>query len=397
MSPIRDPEDRALRRMERAVARERDTGAGGKPAGTGIRRPEPAGEAPPARVPPDAWLDEEALERLPTREKHGGRRAEAAQRRAGRLHVAPADAPALSPKPASVVAVTRGQCEIELAGGEVAVAHLPKALALRQQTEIAVGDRVLVERRPSGALAVARLLPRATRLSRPDPYYAQRERVLAANLDLALVVASLRRPALSPGLIDRFLVALAHGGVPAAIAVNKADLLAGPRDGDPELGLLDPYRALGLPVILCSARTGEGMAELAALLAGRLVAFVGHSGVGKSSLLNALAPEAAAAVGEISEGVRRGRHTTARARVYRLSGGARVVDTPGIREFGLWKLTPAELARYFDEFESHSGGCHFANCSHTHEPRCAVREAAHRGELPRYETYLRMLASLAAV
>jgi ribosome biogenesis GTPase len=390
--------------MARAMARQPrpgDPGAEQPPAPGQRRRPGAEQNAVPPPVRPDDGLDEEALERLPKREKHGGRRSEAAQRRIGRLRTGgasalPTGASDVLPDPASVVAVSRGQCEVELAGGEIAVAHLPKALALRQQSEIAVGDRVLVERRPSGALAVARLLPRATHLSRPDPYYALRERVLVANLDLAVVVASLRRPALSPGLLDRFLVALAHGGVPAAIAVNKADLLEGAREDDPELARLAPYLALGLPVVLCSSRTGEGIPELAALLAGKVVAFVGHSGVGKSSLLNALAPGAAAAVGDLSEGVRRGRHTTARARVYRLPGGTRVVDTPGIREFGLWKMTPGELARYFDEFAPFAAGCHFADCTHVHEPRCAVRAAAGGGELPRYETYLRILASLGA-
>jgi ribosome biogenesis GTPase len=399
VSPIRDPKDRSLRRQERAVDRsraERETG----PPGTGAPRHRPAAEAEaPLRPPADGGLDEEALDRLPTRGKHGGRRSDSERRRIGRLRVAdagalPAAAEELLPDPATVVAVTRGQCEVEIGAGEVAVAHLPKALALQQQSELAVGDRVLLERRRSGALAVARLLPRASRLSRPDPYYAHRERVLAANLDLALIVASLRRPPLVPGLIDRFLVALAWGEVPAAIAVNKVDLVERPRDSDEEVARLAPYRALGLPVVLCSARSGEGLAELSALLAGRLVAFVGHSGAGKSSLLNALSPAAGAAVGEISEGVRRGRHTTARARIYPLPGGARVVDTPGIREFGLWQMSADELARYFEEFAPIAAGCRFADCTHVHEPRCAVRDAAERGELPRYATYLRMLASL---
>lgn len=395
MSPIRDPDDPAIRRMARAVARGRAKAAAppaaraGPAAGT-------ASEPPP--VPAD-WLDEEALERLPTRTRHGGRRSEAAARRLGRLRAGDAGAPPAAagvrlPDPAAVLAVTRGQCDVALASGELAVAHLPKALALQQQSELAVGDRVLLERRDSGALVVAGLLPRTSRLSRPDPYYAHRERVLVANLDLAVVVGSVRRPPFSPGLIDRFLVALAHGRVPAALAVNKADLLEAPRPDDSELALIAPYRDLGVPVLLCSARSGAGLAELAALLAGKLVAFVGHSGVGKSSLLNALAPEAAATVGELSAGVRRGRHTTARARVYTLPGGARVVDTPGIREFGLWQMGAAELAGYFDEFAPVAAGCRFANCTHAHEPSCAVRAAAARGELPRYATYLRILASL---
>jgi ribosome biogenesis GTPase len=274
------------------------------------------------------------------------------------------------------------------------VAHLPKTLTLHQQSEIAVGDRVQLERRSSGALAVARLLPRTSRLSRPDPFYAHRERVLVANLDLAIVVTSVRRPVFVPGLVDRFLVALAHGDVPAALAVNKVDLVAEPRDADPEISALRPYFELDLPLVLCSAVTGEGIDRLRGLLAGRTAALVGHSGVGKSSLLNLLAPGSEAAVGEVSADHRHGRHTTTRARVYRLDDGTRLVDTPGLREFGLWRMSARELSAYFDEFAELAPGCRFADCTHDHEPRCAVRGAAERGELPRYETYRRILDSL---
>jgi len=369
--------------------------AEGPPARAGDRD---SGPGPRPRVDATVSLEEE-FERLPKRERHGGRRSEAAARRLGRLRaedradVASASAERI-PAPATVTAVTRGQCEVELEDGGAAVAYLPKALADLQQSEVAVGDRVVLERRPSGALAVASLLPRRSRLSRPDPFHAHRERVVAANVDLAVIVTALRKPVLSTGLVDRYLVALAHGGVPAAIVANKSDLVDEPRDRDPELLQLAPYRQLGIPLILASARTAEGIDELRALIAGRTVVFVGHSGVGKSSLLNALEPEAAAEVGEVSETHRKGRHTTTRSRIYRLPGGSRVVDTPGIREFGLWQLSPRELAAYFDELAPLAVGCRFSDCSHVHEPACAVRAAAERGELPRYATYLRILESL---
>ncbi len=391
MRPVRDPKDGGVGRK----------GVGKRVAGEAVSSALDAGQPGAPGAPThegESALDED-FESLPKRERHGGRRSEAVRRRVDRLRApdgarAVESPEAIPTEQASVVATQRGRCEVELPSGEFAVAHLPKALAQSQQSDVAVGDRVLLERRPSGELAVANLLPRSSRLSRPDPFYAHRERVIAANLDLAVVVTSIRRPPLAIGLLDRFLVALAHGGVAAAIAVNKIDLADARRDRDPELVELEPYRSLGMPLVACSTKTGEGLEELRALLAGRTVVFVGHSGVGKSSLLNALAPEFAAEVGEVSEAHARGRHTTTRARVYRLPEGTRIIDTPGIREFGLWKMTARELATYFDEFLAVAADCRFADCTHTHEPKCAVRSAGERGDLPRYATYLRILASL---
>ena len=366
-----------------------------------------AGGNPPP-LPRLAGLDEEELELLPSRERHGGRRSESVGRRVEKLRGGGDSSTQRSatdrapgeplPGEALVVAITRGQCEIEL-DGEPMICHLPKALVLAQKSELAVGDRIEVARRPAGDLVAARILERTNRLSRPDPFLAHRERVLAANVDLAIVVVAIRKPPLSVGLVDRFLVALAHGGVAAAIAVNKIDLAAPDAATDPELEALAPYARLGVPVVRCSARTGEGISELRALVAGRTVVFVGHSGVGKSSLLKAVAPEFEVRVNEVSNLNDKGRHTTTRARIYRLDDGVtRIVDTPGIREFGLWKMTPGELASYFDELADLAPGCRFSNCTHSHEPDCAVRAAAEAGHLEghRYATYLRILESLAA-
>jgi ribosome biogenesis GTPase len=344
--------------------------------------------------------DEEALELLPGRERHGGRRSEEIGRRAAQLQEGDTERAAgaaqdLLPGEAMVVAITRGQCEVEL-DGETLVCHLPKALTEAQRSELAVGDRLRVARRPAGDLVAAQVLPRANRLSRPDPFLGHRERVLAANLDLAVVVVSLRKPPLTVGLVDRFLVALAHGGVPAAIAVNKVDL-ADDAASDPELLQLASYERLGVPVVRCSVRSGSGIDELARLLAGRTAVFVGHSGVGKSSLLRAIAPDFDVQVGEVSTGNARGRHTTSRSRVYRLPDGVtRIVDTPGIREFGLWRMTPRDLGSYFDDLAELAPDCRFTDCSHTHEPGCAVRLAVEENRLDpeRYATYARILASL---
>ena len=395
--------DRQLKRYLRDLAkkeaaeadRQRRKEARAKQAAAGAPPPKP-------RLAVEDWESDE-LAALPSREKHGRRRGESIGKLVERLKAEAADAPppgapdAELAEPGLVVAITRGQCEVEV-GGETLICHLPKALSLTQQSELAVGDRVQLARRSGGELVAAQILPRGSRLSRPDPFLAHRERVVAANIDLAVVVASLRKPPLSTGLVDRYLVALAHGGVDAVLAVNKADLAVEPRAEDPEVVLLEPYRGLGVPIVYCSTRTGEGIAELGRLLAGKTAVFVGHSGVGKSSLLAALSPGLEVRVAEVSRVDHKGRHTTTRARVYRLAGGTRIIDTPGIREFGLWQMGARELALYFDEFESLAVGCRFNDCSHSHEPRCAVRDAAERGEIApeRYATYLRILESLAA-
>ena len=397
MSPVRDPRERSLRRMLRdgAAAAAEEAAGGRKPAArTGE---DPVGDSSARPKIDRAALSDEDLDRLPLREVRRGRRDAPARRRLARLRQAPAApaAPAGTGGEAVVVALSRGWAEVEDDDGARDLVQLPKALGRARGSELAVGDRVRLERR-AGETVLAGLLPRASRLSRPDPLLAHHERILVANVDLAVVVASVRRPQLAPGLIDRFLVALAHGGVAPAIVVNKIDLVPEPRAADAELSRIEPYRALDLPILVCSTRTGEGIDELRDLLAGRWAAFVGHSGVGKSSLLNALAPSAAAAVGETDAKVGRGRHTTSRARIYRLPGGGRVVDTPGIREFGLWKLTAGELSSYFADLAALAPGCRFANCTHSHEPACAVAAAADAGRLDRdrYATYLRILRSL---
>jgi ribosome biogenesis GTPase len=402
VSPIRDPGSRAARRLTRLAARLLDPDRSDEES---AKKSSPRRRPARARAPEDRpKLDhsepqDEEWEELPKREKHG-RRGPGARRRPA------ATPPESAPIPSEdgslqaevtglVVATTRGPCEIELTDGARVTAHLPKALARADRSTVTVGDRVRVVRRASGELVVSSVLPRTSRLSRPDPFHAHRERVLVANLELAIVVTSIRNPPIATGLIDRFLVALRHGGVDAAIAVNKIDL-ADDRAVDDELETLRVYTDIGVPVALCSAKTGLGLKRLRSWISGRVVALVGHSGVGKSSLLNALAPNEAAPVGEVARKAQRGRHTTSNARVYRLEDSTRIVDTPGIREFGLWNLTAGELAAYFDEFAPFAERCRFANCSHQHEPKCAVRHAAESGVLSneRFATYLRILASL---
>jgi ribosome biogenesis GTPase len=222
--------------------------------------------------------------------------------------------------------------------------------------------------------------------------------VVAANIDAVVIVVSVRSPPLHPRLIDRYLVAIEHGGAGPIIAVNKADLL-GPADLATELRKLDPYRAAGIPVVVCRAQpeTGEREIEpLRALLAGKACAFVGHSGVGKSSLANALAPGLALATGVVRSQDLRGRHTTTASTMHHAPGGIRVIDTPGVRFFGLADVTPDELRWMFPEFLPFAPSCHFTDCTHDHEPDCAVKAAVAAGQIApvRHETYLRLLEEL---
>ncbi|MEQ8770210.1 MAG: ribosome small subunit-dependent GTPase A [Phycisphaerales bacterium] len=355
--------------------------------------------------------------------------------------------------------------------------RLPADLAGRQQTELCVGDRVAYEvpeddRREQPS--ITHVLQRKTVLARRDPATRQRQ-AIAANVDAVVVVVSVVSPPLHPRLIDRYLLAIEDSWVERAgrhaddpdpaqaiIAVNKLDLLERAPESEraEELAKLEPYKHLGVPIVMCCASDGRGMDELRGLLAGKTVAFVGHSGVGKSSLTNALDERLGIRVGEVGTAANRGRHTTTSAQLHEIvppspPGGRRwpgeagsdegderapgasatektphpgplpegereespsrglqparsdgptappgtfwVIDTPGIRFFGLDELTPAELRDSMPEFRRLRQGCKFNDCTHTHEPGCAVKENLGKpgGVHPeRYETYLRLLEEI---
>ena len=343
------------------------------------------------------WVEEES-EQIPKHSGHGRRRSAGLRHEVDRLQRLAGPVEREAPRRrALVIAVSRGACTVDLDGTAVVCALHPRLAGL-QRSEITTGDEVEIELRPgANPLAVA-VVPRRSVLSRPDPHAREVERVVVANVDDVVVVVSLRRPPLRTGLVDRYLVAVARGGAEALLAVNKVDLAGSDRAGDPELAALADYAALELPIVLCSAATGEGIDELRRRLDGRTAAFVGHSGVGKSSLLNALAPELGLATGEVSSARPVGRHTTRQATLHRLAGGARVIDTPGIRELGFSRLAPHELVGFFTDFAPHASRCRYSDCSHTHEPACAVRRAVDAAEIApaRYAAYRRILSSLAA-
>lgn len=258
---------------------------------------------------------------------------------------------------------------------------------------VVVGDHVTVEFSGDGA-AVADVAPRAATISRRDPSQPRREQVLVANVDAVLVVASAAQPDLTPRLIDRFLVAAESRGIGAAIAINKIDL--DPGQGYAEVAAV--YRDLGYDVFACSAVSGAGLEPIRTWLTGQTTSMFGHSGVGKSTLANALDPSLELRTGEVHEGTGKGMHTTTTVSLLRLPWGGYVVDTPGIREFGLWKMEPTDLGIWFREIAARTDACRFNDCVHVAEPGCAVKAAVEAGTIVpwRYESYLSILESLRA-
>ncbi len=256
---------------------------------------------------------------------------------------------------------------------------------------LAPGDRVLVEIAPDGNGVVRGIGERHTALVRHAGVHGQLNRqIIAANVEMLVIVAAATHPPFCPGLIDRFLIVAQLGGVTPMLCVNKMDLV------DAEPAEVAHYRELGLTICNTSCKIGEGINHLRDVLHGKTSVFAGHSGVGKSSLLNCLDPELRALTREVSEATRRGRHATTASKLYQLAGAIRVIDTPGIRTLGLWDVSPETLAFYFPEMVERGAVCKFRNCTHIHEPGCGVRAAVDAGDIAwaRYDSYKRIRAAL---
>jgi ribosome biogenesis GTPase len=230
-------------------------------------------------------------------------------------------------------------------------------------------------------------------LARPDVFYDHLQQVIAANVDQLMIVSSWREPTLWLELVDRYLITAQRNQLPALICLNKVDLA---QDGTDCRTALEPYRKLGYPLILTSARTGQGLDELRALLHNRTTVLAGLSGVGKSSLLTALEPRLQVKVGQVSQSSGEGRHTTSQASLIRLGSAGAIVDTPGIREFGLAGLQRRALEQFFPEIAALSNSCRFKNCAHLTEPDCVVRQAVVSGGLAasRYHSYQKIYETL---
>lgn len=287
-----------------------------------------------------------------------------------------------------------GSYAVEVAPDRTLDCRLRGRLKLdREIRRVVVGDRVQVERLEDGTCAIVGVLPRSSKVSRLAAH-GRKEQLIAANVDQMAAVFAMAEPRPQLDLLDRFLVLAEGNGIVPFVVVNKIDLT----DGAAARRELEVYERIGYDMLYTSARTGAGVEALRERLHGRTTILVGPSGVGKSSLLNAVQPELGLRVGAMSRALEAGRHTTVEATLHRLESGGYVVDTPGLRKLEFWEVGSEALDECFPEFRPHLGGCKFPDCSHVHEPDCAVRSALEQGEIEerRYRSYERILRERAA-
>ncbi len=291
--------------------------------------------------------------------------------------------------PNAVVVSPYGKLAFIQSGDVEVLCEVDDALITGKSSVLAPGDRVRIEEKGEGKPLVVGVAGRRTKLSRPAVGRVQ-EQVLAANVDFLLIITAAARPPFRAGLVDRFLILADAGGVSPILCVNKMDLVDAPPQET------ENYRALGVPVFEMSCETGHGIDALREALSGKSGVLAGHSGVGKSSLINALDPGFELDTQNVSDSSNKGRHTTTTARRHELADGITLIDTPGVREVGLWKIDATELNLYFSEISDVSGGCGFRDCTHTHEPKCAVLTAVEGGGIARarYDSYVRIRESL---
>ncbi len=299
--------------------------------------------------------------------------------------------PAATTTEGLVIASFGARLLVENDHGEVITCHGKKKFG-----RLVPGDRVGFRTASNNDCTVSELKERQTILARPD--MNGRKKLIAANIDQMFIITA-PVPSFSTGLVDRYLITAETLHITPIILFNKIDTLSDNELADYEKKL-DVYRDIGYQVILTSCRQRHGLDALLRQLDQHLSIFVGQSGVGKSSLINEILPDVQARVGDISEATNKGKHTTTTAWLYHLTNGSgSVIDSPGIREFGLWESSPQQVAEGFREFRPFAEQCRFRDCLHTNEPACGVKQAVKEGKISavRYDSYLRILQSLEEV
>ena len=261
---------------------------------------------------------------------------------------------------------------------------------VRSTNPVVVGDEVLYTAEGDD-FVIEELVPRRNYIIRRASNLSKESHIIAANIDRAMLVVTLASPRTAPEFVDRFLITCEAYSIPATILLAKIDLAAENREE------VDAFRAVyenaGYEVVEISAKFGTGLDRVKELVTGRTTLVAGNSGVGKSTLIGALEPTLDVRTGEISQSHHKGRHTTTFSTMYPLTGGGSIIDTPGVKGFGLIDIEDAELARYFPDMMRYAPDCRYYNCTHVHEPGCAVVKAVEQGEIAysRYESYLKIL------
>ena len=295
-----------------------------------------------------------------------------------------------------VIKSTGSWYDVRNDAGEVVLCRLRGKIrlgGLRSTNPVAVGDLVNYEKeRDKDTCVIDKILPRTNVIVRKSVNLSKESHIIASNVDQAILVATIAQPRTSTGFIDRFTVTAEAYHIPVVIVFNKCDIYDDEQNALAEQ-LMKVYNAIGYESFVISAKTGQNCDRLKAIMKDKMSMFSGHSGVGKSALVNRLDPNLNIRVGEISEVHEKGKHTTTFAQMYELGFGGYIIDTPGIKEFALYDMEKETLAQRFPEMRALMHECRFNNCTHLHEPHCAIKNAVEQGLIAdwRYENYCNMM------